>query len=197
MEQTKIEYFWNWFQKILPKLNAGDLKDDLIDEIDNKVLNLGPFSWEIGPGLIQENSFVISPNGNIELLEQTRKIIDLAPKVAGWEFHCSKPPKNWNFNFSFLDDNNKEINVNANDWEYVLSRYPDKTFDIYIKGPYNSINEANISTAIEILIIGILGEEEYINKIRYIEAVKEFEQEFAGKQSKIKYLKTHIDKLHQ
>lgn len=190
-----INAFWNWFQNIEKNLR-DNIANDIIEQIDEKVLELGPFSWEIGPGLTEKYSFVISPNGDKELLNQTKEIISSAPLIDGWEFHSTKPAKIWNYEFSFYDEDNKEIYVNAQKWEYVLLKYPDQTYDIYLKGPDYLYNEKDIQAASEILLIGVLGEKDFIDYISNIEVVKEFDSNLVGKETNIKLLKKHLTELN-
>ncbi len=195
---TKVKSFWDWFVQNLDILEQIDENDNsLIDEIDRRVSELGDFSWEIGPGQNKKNSFIISPSGVLESLQLTKKIEELAPNVDGWEFYSSKPPKDWDYIFSFVDGQNNEIHVDAKEWEYILLKYNDnRSFDLILKGPFDlKTDEESSYIAAEILIIGTIGEDDYITRIESVEIVNSFERNLIGKQTNIRMLKKHLQSL--
>ncbi|MEM6380665.1 MAG: hypothetical protein AAF705_20950, partial [Bacteroidota bacterium] len=66
----KIDDFWEWFllmeQRFLDFFEdrTPGNKEALIEHLNNKVLDFGLFSWEMGPGKTKKYYFTVSPNGN-------------------------------------------------------------------------------------------------------------------------------------
>src|SRR5262249_33183984 len=155
----------SWFISVSRQFGPRFENRDLIEQLDKKVLELGDFSWEIGPGWrdTQANSLVFSPGGDKARLEETRRIVSLAPVCQGWEFYPAKPPKNWNCYFLVTDDTGRQMPVDASTWKYVLLRFPDQSFDITICAPdLKNLTGQLRETAAEIVLDGELGEERRI-----------------------------------
>ena len=57
MNDEKIENLWKWFfsneQKIRDCIEnkSASEQDYIIEQLDNLILDLGMFTWEIGPGI--------------------------------------------------------------------------------------------------------------------------------------------------
>ena len=169
--KKKINLFWEWFASIANLLAPNFENETLLEEIDYKVSSLGNFSWEIGPGKVKDNSFTLSPNGNVELLKEAKYILSLSPIIDNWELHFAKQRKEWDFIFH-LKQNNIEKPFDAKKWKYVLFEFDDKTFDIIIESPdLMVLNEDDRYYAVQIALDGALGEEDRINKIKNIEIV--------------------------
>src|SRR5688572_9269771 len=90
-----IQSFWRWFESVSDELSSHERRTATIRELDRRVRALGKFAWEIGPGSKEPHAFTISPGGDLERLRQTRTIVKQARKLAGWEFHAAKLPKDW------------------------------------------------------------------------------------------------------
>ncbi|MBL9037916.1 MAG: hypothetical protein JNG84_05305 [Archangium sp.] len=195
MAPTPVQEFWNWFSK-----NHGDFGEQfenraLIEQLDAWVTTLGPYVWEIGPGLTEANALVISPGGDPELLEETKRIVALAPALEGWEFHSTKPQKAWNLTFEILTDM-FQLEVKAHDWRYVLLRYPDGKFEIILRAPeLMGLEPDTRTTAAEILLDGMLGEAMRMQFIDVIDVVGEYEAAHAQKNNAIEHLPAHLAKL--
>src|SRR5215813_1484474 len=91
----RITQFWDWFATAAGRFSEDFHDEALIRELDARVAALGPFAWELGPGLKEKNALVISPGGDRKSLRETRRIVSLAPEIPGWEIHPAKPPKQW------------------------------------------------------------------------------------------------------
>jgi hypothetical protein len=121
-----IAAFWKWFSanaeeiaKAALAADRGDVAATTIQELDERIGRLGPFSWEIGPGEHQPNAFVISPSGDHKQLSSTRAIVSTAPTVQGWQFYPAKPPRQWDYSFR-LHSGTSSYDLNAANWRYVL-----------------------------------------------------------------------------
>lgn len=134
----------------------------LIDELDQRILGLGDFSWEVGPGIDHDDNFalVISPSGCQEMLLETRAIISTAPACHGWEFYPARPRKKWKQSFVVSDDCGHEYSVDASLARYVLRPAHEGRFRIVLSD--DSVCELPPELqdiAADILIEGELGEE--------------------------------------
>ena len=78
--EKKIDQFWSWFVQMEGPIRSFFTeeepvnKDLIIESMNNRVLDFGMFTWEIGPGMNQPYYFLISPNGDKERLQISRQI---------------------------------------------------------------------------------------------------------------------------
>lgn len=138
-----IDTFWTWFASVAPDL--ADRLDDraLLAELDRRVHELGPVSWELGPGRAQPCQLVITPDGDREQLALTRAIVAAAPAAPGWELHSARPPKDWQLRFRI-----EGIEFDASAWRYRLYAFEDGTFDIDIWAPAIGARYRKLAAAI-------------------------------------------------
>ena len=197
LDEQEVEKFWNWFSN-----NSQDLGDEfrrkgLISELDKRISKLGDFVWEFAPGKVEKKAFVISPGGDLKLLELSKEVISRAAKCKGWEFHYAKPPKDWELKFDFERADGRMADVDASGWKYVLLKYEDETYEIIIKLPQllMELGDRDALTATEITLDGILGEERRMRLINGIDVVFEFEEMYKSKASDIQALSEHLSKL--
>lgn len=196
IDKTAIDNFWDWFLIHKSDFGGDFYNDKLINELDNRIKKMGPFSWELGPGKTCDNQFVISPNGDADLLPITKEIVSRAKALPDWEFYFAKPQKQWNLEFLFENEEGLKIKVSATDWKYVLLAYEDGTFDIIIcPTGLKNCTENDKFLATEILLDGILGEEKRMICINAIDIVREFEAKYVKKTNEIKDLANHLEKL--
>jgi hypothetical protein len=69
---TAIINFWEWFSQNCRNFGTDPGNAHLLVELDAQVKRLGSFSWEIGPGKIKDHLLVISPSGDIDMLQETK-----------------------------------------------------------------------------------------------------------------------------
>lgn len=191
----KIGEFWKWFASVCDALAARPDDPAIRLLLDERVRSFGRIVWEVGPGTQKPNALVISPGGRSELLPLTRDIIAHAPACEKWEFHASKPPKQWNRKFSLRVDNDTNIQVDANNWQYVLLRFPDRSFDVIIRAPGMPASRKNRQTAARIAVEGELGELKSMEWIRDIDVVDEFEDRLKGSASPFATIAAHLLRL--
>ncbi len=192
-EIDNIKKIWDWFVLNQGSLFPEMITTDLINELDSKILSLGNFSWEIREGLTKDNLLIISPNGNVELLDSTKEIIKRSPNLPNWEFLHYKPAKEWDFKLSIQEDDNVQKIIDAIEWEYVLFKFSDGTYDIIIKA--DSIKNLPVSDKnliADIVLESVLGEKLSLSLIKNIEFVDEFKKEHDNKKTSIQLLKSHI-----
>ncbi|WP_131537265.1 hypothetical protein [Pedobacter nototheniae] len=187
---------WTWFTEIYNDFGENFENEVLLNKLDEKILSLGDFVWEVGPGIKKDNMLVISPGGDLDLLSQTKEIVSYAIPCDGWEFYYAKQPKQWEEKFIFQKDNNQTIEIDCSSWQYVLLKYQDGMFEIIIKAPnITNLNFDEQLSVSEILLDGVLGEELRMLSIADIDVVNDFEEEYKGKGSIIQVLKNHLLKL--
>jgi len=190
--EEKVRNFWHWFEVNRKEINPNIITEEMIDILDLKILELGDFAWEIREGKAKDNMLIISPGGDVELLKITEKIINSAMNISDWEFKSFKPPKNWNFRFKLEET----VEIDASNWEYILIKFTDGTFDILIKAEnLKSLKETDRNLAVDIVLESTIGEKNYIEKIINYELVDSFDIKYQGKQNKIKVLSNHLTQL--
>lgn len=187
MQDKDIQNFWSWFTKNASSLQSDNYDKALLDKLDITISNWG-LVWEVGPGLLKENSLTISPNGDKELLNKTSNIIDKAPQLDNWEFFNAKQPKQ-NWYLATLVDTGFEID--ASDWTYVLLKYEDERIELLLKA--DSLTSLDIETkelAADLILTNLLGEKLKIEKIDFIDVVDRFDNEKGV--TELKYLPAHL-----
>ena len=187
MQDKDILNFWSWFAKNSNSLQSDNYDKTLLDKLDKTISNWD-LVWEVGPGLLKENSLTISPNGDKELLNKTSDIIDKAPQLNDWEFFNAKQPKK-NWHLAILVDTGFEID--ASDWTYILLKYEDEKIEILLKA--DSLSNLDIETkelAADLVLTNLLGEKLKIEKIDFVYVVDKFDDEKGV--TELKYLPAHI-----
>lgn len=174
---TTYTHFWDWFIQNKELFEQIGITEHSIKLIDQKINDLGNFAWEIGPGQKKTLSLTISPGGDLQLLAITKKIISQAPVLKNWEFHYAKPIKEWE-NYFEVFVNEEKIGIDVSNWEYILFRNDDDTYDIQIK-PDNipaviKTKENEVYGIVEMVLDSIIGEEKRLKKIKDLEVVTAF-----------------------
>ena len=191
-----VQQFWSWFE--CNQGNFGDKFENvaLIKQLDKWVSELGPFTWEIGPGSIKENLFVISPGGLMELLPLTKEIVSFSSNLKRWEIYYAKPPKEWNYIFNFLNSGGGKISIDASKWQYVLLRYDDGMFGIIIEAPnLTGLGEEEKVSIVEVFLESVIGEEVMMLAICEIEIVDHLADEYVSKASDAINLAKHLNQF--
>ena len=193
---TAIINFWDWFSRNCSNFGTNHENAHLSEELDAQVKRLGSFSWEIGPGKIKDHLLVISPSGDMAMLQETKTIIDNAIPCDGWEYYYAKQPKQWDLRFYFMTGRGTRLEVDASQWEYVLLMYEDGMFTIIIKASdLQHLDDNDKLTAAEIVLDGVLGEELRLQSFCEIDVVGEFDSEYVGKESNMRGIAHHIKKM--
>ncbi|SIQ98752.1 hypothetical protein [Chryseobacterium sp. RU33C] len=136
---------------------------------------------------------IISCGGNKELFQSAKHIISLAPNIPIWEFSHYKPAKVWDFSLSIKDTLGFGDSISVSNWEYVLLKFPDNTFDIIVKCPnITNLKDDDKYTLIDIVLENILGDEISYNFIKNVEIVNDFEDKYKNSKTSIVNLKEHF-----
>jgi len=188
MTQDKdIFNFWSWFVKNSNNLNSNNYDQNILNELDKMISDWG-LVWEIGPGLLKENSLTISPNGNKDLLNETNSIISKAPKLDNREFYSAKQSKaNWHL-ARLLD---LDFEVDASNWSYVLLKYEDEKIKILLKADsLSNLDQETKELAADLVLTNLLGEKLKIQKIDFLDIVEKFEDEKGI--TELRFLPAHL-----
>lgn len=187
--------FWQWFSAAAGRIDKDPSNDSIIREIDERVSAIGPFSWEIGPGVAKKWFFCISPNRDAELHTAAKRVIAAAPNFEDWEFYAAKPPKNWDHQFSMVYKG-RQLSIDASDWKYVLHQYPDRVVDItmYVR-KIPSIPDDVLPLVADIVAEGILGEQLMMSCVNDVEAVADSAVDLSPSASPIRDLLAHVREL--
>ena len=181
LENSKIESFWEWFEaqdekirRVLSGRSDQD-KEALVQAMDDQILRLGLFTWELGHGTRKDFYLTISPNGSMERLEQTREIMDYAPHLPHWEFNHAKPPQEWDLRFKLFDEDYIQREVDASKWKFTLIEHDDtdQVTIILEAANVNHLDFETKQTAADLVVTSLLGEEQKICYVREIEMVNQ------------------------
>jgi len=189
--------FWSWFERVAPRLEDDSQADHAaLRELDARVATLGEFSWELGPGRRARCALTIGPGGEAQKLHATRRIVALAPLIAGWEFHWALQPKEWDLRFTLESTRGEPMQIDGRPWRYVLFRFPDGIYDIVLE--QNNLENATDEdryTAAVIAIDGLLGEGRRLLELHEIEPVFELSVGESAKATGLALLPTHLATL--
>lgn len=194
IEMNKVLFFWKWFESVSDALHLNLENVDILSELDNKVKELGPFDWEIGP--VDDNLLylAISPRLNEEYLKITKEIVSYAPSCKGWWILYAKPRKEYAPVFSMVNEKGKSILVDISDWEYVLFLFEDGTFDIDLRISSIDGNLETKNLAVDVALTGLMGEERFMALIKNIRIVNDF-GENETHVTNLKQINEHIEKI--
>ncbi|MBL4862392.1 MAG: hypothetical protein JKY09_05175 [Crocinitomicaceae bacterium] len=199
MNEDKIEGLWSWFYKNEQKIRdcveqeSAPFRDYIVQNLDDLILDLGMFSWAIGEGVHKKWSLTISPNGDKDLLEKSRRIIAGAPELVAWEFYFSKPAKEWDRKFVVYDDMMTEQQINASDWKYVSTQKGDGMIDLILEAEnigHLDVDTAN--TAADLVVLNEIGEENKIVRISSVSIVDLLDSNNDNDKKNITELKNQI-----
>jgi hypothetical protein len=202
MSTEKIDSLWQWFaaneQKIKDAIEEGTAfeREYITENLNNLILDLGMFSWEIGPGQDAEWALILSPNGDRKRMLQSKQIIETAPMLRNWEFHYSKPARAWDRSFQLYDDFLNEHQVDASGWHFVSLPQADGLIHITLEAPnIEKLDRYTAQTAAEVVVINEIGEESKILHVGAIEIVREMDKKLADAKADIAYLRRWVEEL--
>ena len=200
--ESKIQSFWEWFieteEAIQEYFSEEEMVDKaaLIESIDERVLDFGLFSWEIGPGVGRPFYLTISPNGNRERLRISKMIMESAPNLPDWEFYYARPAKSQGLKFTLYDDFMVEREVDASSWKYALAQQPDNRIEIILEAAnMHHLDPDTQLIAGERVVNNLLGEEATINHVYRVRVVQELEEEHQEYRAPIAALMLEIESI--
>ncbi len=201
-EYDKIEAFWRWFvqnnsfiQNSIQNESAKD-RATVVEQMNNYILDLGLFTWDLG--LNDENTWflTISPNGDSELLEISQRIMEDAPTHLDWEFHASKPAKNWNRIFFVYNEHMDEIEIDANDWEFVATQAGGGKITLWLEAKnIQTLDTETADQAAHLFLVNEIGELAKITQLKDVKIVSALETELEISKSSIEQLKNKLNRF--
>lgn len=169
LNKDKIEAFWRNFTEISRFLEDDLEQDEVLSRLDKLVSELhGEVSWEVGPGEETDFSFVISPNGEAELLGFTRSVIALAPILPKWEFYYYRRKKKWNYVIE-LEEDNKFKSYEVSNWGFIMFKGESGIEISIIPDESIELTEDQKWQTGMIILESILGEKVVIEHVDYFE----------------------------
>jgi len=202
MNEEKILNLWRWFYanelKIRKSIenNLYDEQEVIVQNLDNLVLDIGRFSWDIGPTTTGNWSFTISPNSNKELLAETKEILSMAPTLDNWEFYFAKQARNWDYQLKIYDNEMNLRTIDTLEWNYVaIQEQNNGTRLILQANNINHLDSETANTAAHSFLINEIGEEAIIELIQSVKIVEKLENEQDKQKKPIVQLKKYIAKI--
>jgi hypothetical protein len=136
----------------------------------------------------------LSPDGDAELLELTKEIVQSAPQIADWEFHWARQPRPGQFEFSIGSVDGSSVEIDARPWRYVLYRFPDGVFDIVLEeNNLRSLGDDERYAAAVVFLDSVIGEATRIARINEVEPVVKLTKEQASKANSVKVLASQFE----
>lgn len=177
---TKISAFWQWFieQEDTIKDFFSDEsetdKDKLVEEMNQLILDLGRFAWEIGEEGESGFYLIISPNGDRDLLALSKRIMAASPPLSAWNLYPAKPAKSWDWKLRLYDDFLREHEVDASGWSFILQSGPEGRVELLFEAANLHFFDAETQRiAAETAVNFLLGEEMRILHVRKIAVLPE------------------------
>ncbi|MEO1653531.1 MAG: hypothetical protein AAFU64_08305 [Bacteroidota bacterium] len=200
MESQKIEALWEWFcqyeQIILDFMEKDALEHRpfISENLDNLVLDLGKFSWEIGPGAEAPWYFCISPNEDQEFFLLSQRIMNEAPSLSSWEFYPSKPAKNWDRQLLVYDDLMNEIEIDAREWHFVAQQKPNGKYHIRLEASKLPLMDPETQReAAHKIILYEMGEAFKMTQVSEVEITDQLEDAIQGLKAPIGALRPQLN----
>ena len=202
LHEKQILKFWDWFAENEPLIkdcienDIGTDKEFVNDQLNEFILNIGVFTWEIG--MNDEGSWflTISPNGNKNLLKLSRKIMREAPKETEWIFHAGKPAKSWDRIIRINDNNLDQTHIDASGWFFFASTTPAGLIALIIEaGNIQYLDDETAISAADYFVTNELSEEKRIELFAPVKIVSELEQQYIEEKQPVSNFKNYIDAL--
>ena len=142
------------------------------EQLDYYVLSMGMFSWEIDSGKGNSWVFTISPNGNKELMNLSRDIIEEAPSLEHWQFAYYKQAREWDRIFKLYDSFMNLQEIDASTWRYIIRDKPGDEVDVsIIAKSLDYLDSETAQTAADFVVVKEVGEYNRIWKIDALEVL--------------------------
>jgi len=181
--EDKITAFWKWFvksEKVIKEcieLDSSPNQDYIVHEMNELILDLGVFTWDVGLDDFNDWFLTISPNGNSDYLKVSQEIILAAPNHMNWTFHSSKPAKVWDRKFLVYSFEMEEYSIDAGSWEFVISNNEENTIDLIIVADNLAhLDPDTAELAANQFLVSELGELTTIRRIGSVSIVEKIEE---------------------
>ena len=200
--KDKISDFWSWFEENETRIKEC-IENDIISEkefvnekLNDFILSIGLFTWEIGINEKGSWFLTISPNGNKDLLQLSRKIIRGAPANNTWLFHSGKPAKNWDRIIRVYDNKLDQTHIDSSEWYFYSFARNDGIIELIIEAENSGhLDEDTAHSAADYFVNNELGEAKRIELFAPIKIVSELEPAYAENKQPISNFKNHIEAM--
>jgi hypothetical protein len=197
--EDKITAFWQWFvksEKVIKEcieLDSSPNQSYIVDQMNELILDLGVFTWDVGLDTSNQWFLTISPNGNNEYLKVSQEIMLSSPEHMNWNFHSSKLAKDWNRKFTVHSFEMEEFSVDAESWEFISTKNDENTFDLVLIASNVKHFDADTTELVaHQFLVSELGELVTITRIATVALVTEIEGDKEALRTPISKLKEII-----
>lgn len=198
--ENKILAFWQWFVKSESIFNecieneASENREYVVEQLNEQILGLGVFSWDIGLDDNDNWFLLISPNGNPDQFEVSQDIMELAPEHLDWLFYASKPAQDWNREFTVFDNYMNEEVIDASGWHCVILEDEDENLELILEAKNVAHLDLDIAEfAAEEFVIKEIGESARIQLISSIQIVTELDPDYASEKVSVLELREMLE----
>lgn len=162
--------FWNWFsehaEEFFDVIKSGeDIQDDFISRFAPKLNEVEPeIFFLVGMETADKAQLTFTPDGRIQQVYWAEKLVEMAPRLANWEFQALKgATSNIDFALKIHDLTFDRSNI----YFYPINHtnYPDKIDLMFVYDSYHEEAHEDICNGIFIYLENFLGEETMIECI--------------------------------
>ena len=198
--EKKIATFWQWFvknEKAIKEcieLDSSPNQAYIVDQMNELILDLGVFTWDIGLDNTDQWFLTISPNGNSDYLSISQEIMLASPDHMLWTFHSSKPAQKWNRKFMIFTEDMEEAHIDASGWSYIALREEDNTLEIILEATnIDQLDDHTAEEAANQFLLKELGEEVKIQRVSTFTIVTRLEAHYQPNKVSIEGLSADVD----
>lgn len=173
--------FWKWFEEHVELIeevlqSTGHPKTEfIIQQLNQYILVMGNFKWDIKHPNENSFHFILSPNNNRELLNRSQRIIEEAPQLSKWSFFSAQPPTG-ELTVSLYDNEMDVQLVDAQNWNAILLPSSNNRFELIIEADTSwELDEDIQLIAVDLLLNQLIGEELKIKAFNGLEIVKRYD----------------------
>lgn len=169
---AKIDAWWKEFASKTSEINAlfsRKAEWDLPEWMEQHLQSIHPsIMWEYGPAVHGEGTrLVITPESRRDLRPLVRAIIQLAPKIEGWEFYEYRLPEGMKMVHDTVE---ARTGVNISDYQFRASRGSKHLIDLVFNSPQiTQTDDQEARNAAFVALESLLGEQCLDNWIGAIE----------------------------
>jgi hypothetical protein len=204
IEDDNIHKFWQWFVKnesIIKECIENEdsrQRETVVDHLNELILSIGVFTWDVGLNDDENWFLMISPNGNEEMMNIAHEIMEEAPKHMDWHFYAGKPAKkHWNRQFTIYDAEMDAQFIDATRWHFLVFVDEDGSLELVIEAKNSShLDEETAESAAEYFVTHEVGESMRIRTVSSLVIVSELDKEDEDSKISVNDLKAYLDGMN-
>ena len=164
--------FWEWFSKHSQELLAdSDGKGEIVDEMYRELQKVGDLAYEfsLSDDGAAKREFIISADGNPDLIECVERLYDARPNLPGWEIVKYRPRMECNYSVCVGD-----VTIDPDTARFSLFRSEDNPgmLDVVLFiDDYSEDNTEQQNIAAFVLVNMLLGEWDIMQYVDVVEAI--------------------------